>query len=439
MDFYASNQIPKDLAKSSFSAGIALRMPGGMAPLFAMSGLARKRYCTDIEHGYWSKQYDYPVVTVKGSDLSASTTSIPLGTDTDFQYPNAPKKGLVDRDGVETDKRGVKKDCDRIIPGMILRFMKDGVAGSVWAPPELLYVTAVDTAANSCTVMRGFAGTTAAAIPANSKLIVVGNAQEEGSKRPQSSAIVPIRHLNYTQIFRNSWDVNGTMQAIALNQGITSVSNNKGDCAHNHARDIETAAWFGRASMGTRNGQPLHTMDGIEALVERYALNNMNWAAGSAGTTFEDLIRYVNPTLDWKTDHSGSNRRVIYAGSEAFQAIQDIGRYSGQYQLVDGQTNFGLQFKRFVTGRGSFDLIENPLFNTNSQWSKMAAVLDLSQFDFVYLQNRDTRHDQYNQLGGLTDGVDATGGVLTSELTIEMQAPFTCAMIYNLSSGKKSA
>lgn len=438
MQFYNTGDIPKDLAQKSFSAGIALRMPGGMAPLFAMSGMAKKRFCLNIEHGYWSKQYDYPAVKLPaGTDVTAASTSITLGETADWQTPNMPTKVTNDIDGVLLPKRGALKDANRIIPGMILRFLKDGTAGATWAAPELLLVTAVDTAANSITVVRGFANTTAAVIPAGSLLVVVGNAHEEASKRPASQAVIPVRHMNLTQIFRNSWDVSGTMAAVSFNQGVNSVSMNKNDCIHMHARDIETAAWFGRKFLGNQNGQPFHTMDGIEALVEKYAPENMHWADGTAGLDYDGLVAMVNPTLDWKTDTSGNNHRVIYAGGEAFQALQDIGRLSGQYQLVDGQTNFGLQFKRFTTGRGTFDLIENPLFNTNPQWSKMAAILELSQFDFLYLQGRDTRHDQYNQFGGLTDGTDATGGVLTSELTLEMQAPFTCGIIYNLSKAKK--
>lgn len=431
MDFYHSGNIPVDLAERSFAAGIALRMPGGSAPLFALSGLAKKKVAKTIEHGYWSKQYDYPAFTLPNTvDIAVGDTTIQLGATNNWQTPNLPVNPGNDQQGRPLPARGSLNDSKRLIPGMVVRYLANQTGGAVWVPPELLLIQSVDLANNRITVARGFAGTTAALIPKNSTLLIVGNAYEEGSNRPQSQAVIPDRHLNYTQIFRNAWDVSGTLKAIAMTQGVDAVSDNKKDCIFMHSRDIETAAWFGRKYMGTQNGRPFHTMDGIEAMIEKYASNNLRWAG--ATTSYDQLVQMVNPLLDFKSDASGSTHRVIYAGGTAFQVLQDIGRKSGNYQLLDGQTNFGLQFKRFTTGRGTFDLMENPLFNTNPQWSKMAAVLDLGQFDFAYLEGRDTRHDQYNQLGGLTDGKDATGGVLTSELTIEMQAPFTCGIIYNL-------
>lgn len=430
MEFYHTGQIPIDLAQRSFAAGVALRMPGGMAPLFAMSGMAKKKTALSIEHGYWSKQYDYPYLTLPNTvDVAAGDTTIALTTSV-WQKPNNEIAPGTDREGQALVARGSVKDAERLIPGMILRYLPTAAGGTVWTAPELLYITAVDVAANTITVMRGFAGTTARVIPKTSIMVVIGNAQEEGSSRPKSQATIPVRHVNLTHIFRNSWDTTGTMAAMAFHQGVDSIADNKNDCIHNHARDIETATWFSRKYMGTRNGKPFHTMDGIEKMIENYSPENLYWAG--ATTSFDQLTAMVNPCLNWKSDKGGSNHRAIYAGGEAFQVLQDIGRKSGNYQLVDGQTNFGLQFKRFTTGRGTFDLIENPLFNTNPQWSKMAAVMDLGSFDFAYLTGRDTRHDQYNQMGGLTDGVDATGGVLTTELTIEMQAPNACAIIYNL-------
>ena len=431
MEFIHTGQIPADLAQRSFAAGVALRMPGGMAPLFAMSGLAKKKTALAIEHGYWSKQYDYPALKLPvGVDIAAGDTTLELGT-SEWEKPNMGIAPGNDVEGRALKARSSISDAQRLIPGMILRHLKTQTGGTIWTPPELMFVQSVDVAANVVTVVRGFAGTVAAKIDGGSIITMIGNAHEEGSSRPASQAVVPVRHVNLTHIFRNSWDVTGTMAAVALHQGVNAVANNKGDCAHMHARDIETATWFSRKSMSVRNGKPFHTMDGIEKMIENYAPENLHWAG--ATTNYDQLTAMVNPLLDWKTDMGGTNHRAIYAGGTAFQVLQDIGRKSGNYQIVDGQTNFGLQFKRFTTGRGTFDLIENPLFNTNPEWSKMAAVMDLGSFDYAYLSGRDTRHDQYNQMGGLTDGKDATGGVLTTELTIEMVAPNACGIIYNLS------
>ena len=439
MDFIHTGQITKDLASKSFSAAVAMVMPGGEAPLFAMSGLAKKKIALQVEHGYWSKQYDYPAVATTVENLPAATT-IQLGSTSDYPTPSLPIAPGNDRDGVALPKRGAVVDSTRLVAGMVLRYQPDmttqGSAG--YLASESMLITAVDTGANTITVIRGFQGTTALTIPSGALLIQIGTSFEEGSDRPVSLALIPQRHLNYTQIFRNSWDVTGTLAATQLAYGQDAVANNKGDCAHYHASDIEKATFFSKKSMTVLNNKPLHTMDGIEAMIAQYAPGNL--MAGGATTTYTQLVDMLNPLLNFKTSRSSSgNRRTIYCGGHAKHVLSEIGRLSGNYQLVDGQTNYGLGFSTFKTSRGTFDIVEHPLFNTNPVWAKMAVVADLSSFDFAYLQGRDTRHDQYNQFGGLTDGKDAKGGVLTTELTIEMQNPFSWGIIYDLTAAAADA
>lgn len=70
------------------------------------------------------------------------------------------------------------------------------------ATGEVLFVTAVDAAANTITVQRGFAGSTPAAINANDWLLVIGNALEERSKAPLEKIKQPTKHFNYVQVGR---------------------------------------------------------------------------------------------------------------------------------------------------------------------------------------------------------------------------------------------
>lgn len=437
MQFYTTNELTPKLAKNSFSAGIAMVTPNGDAPLFAMSGLAQKVIALQTEHGYWSKQYDYPEVTNK-AEVLAAVNKIALGAGAVINDPSLPIKRtppIADREGLELPTRNTVKDADRLLVGQILRYIPAQAAGSAYKPPENMLVTAIDSTTNTITVDRGFDSTVAMTIPANAKLVLIGTAFEEGSNRPNSQAVLPARHMNLTQIFRNSWDVSGTLSATSLAYGLQPEANNRQDCGHFHARDIELATFFGRMSSSVKNNKPLHTMDGIEALIEKYAPNNLMGAG--ATTNYDQLQDMLNPLLNYKTSKSSQgNRRTIYTGGTGRHVLSEIGRKSGVYQIVDGQTNYGLSFSTFRTSRGIFDIVEHPLFNAIPSLSGMAVVADLSSFDFAYLQGRDTRHDMYNKLGGYTDGKDAYGGVLTTELTIELQNPFSWGIIYDL---KKAA
>ncbi len=407
MRFFNTDQIPTDLAEKSFAANIARIMPNGTAPLFAMSGLAQKKIAKQIEHGYWTKTMEFTNVVLNGAIANGGiTTFVVVST-----------VGLV--------------------PNQTLRYAKP-FAASVFVPPELVRVISI-TNATTFEVERGFAGSTAAAIPDTTNLPAVGNAFPEGSPKPVSRAIIPVRVLNNTQIFRNAWSQSGTLKAIQMIVGNGAVQENRDDCAAFHSTDIETATFFGRLSNTTDSatGEPIHTMDGIEALIEKLAPENLKEA--NATTNYGELEDLLDPVFDQKTDMMQGNRRTIFCGSTALKVINNIGRLSGEYQIVDGQTNFGLAFSTFTTTRGKFDLVEHPLFNTNAEWKKMAVVMDLTSFDFAYLEGRDTMIQEINAGGSDTDGTDATGGVLTSELTIELQNPFACAIIYGLTQGVAEA
>ncbi len=400
MQFYNSSDIPTDLAQRSFAAGITHIMPNGGAPLFALSGYAHKKTAAQIEHGYWTKTMIYPSVTTVGSHVAGDTTITVVST-------------------------------DKIVGGNVLRFQKTyaGTAGTHSVMAENILVLNV-ISSTQFTCRRGVGGTTAATIDTATVLVSIGTAFEQGSNAPTSIAIKPVRSLNNTQIFRNAWDITGTLSAIKMEVGYNTVSENRSDCSALHAQDIEKAAFFGVMGTDTLNSRPIFMMDGLESLIYKNAPLNLKEAG--ATTTFDQLETMLNPTLDFVTDAMHGNVRTLFVGSGALQVINNIGRLSGTYQLMDGQTGFGLQFKQFKTSRGTFNLIEHPLFNTNDDWKKMAVCVDLSSFDFAYLTGRDTFHTDINTKNMSTNGKDAEGGVLTSELTVEMRNPFACGIIYNL-------
>lgn len=402
MRFYSSADLPVDLAQKSFAANIARVMPNGSAPLFAMSGLAKRKMAKDIEHGYWTKRMQFTQVV-----LAADVT-----TDSQSTFTVTSTQG--------------------IIPNQIIRYGSPFVGG-LYVAPEFVRVLSVDHGASTISVQRGFAGTTPkATIATATSAPVVMNAFPEGSPKPVSRAIVPERRLNYTQIFRNGWSQSRTLAAIKQIVGKGTVAENREDCAAFHATDIEFAALFGIASMETDpvTGEPIHTMDGIHSVVEKYAPTNIKEAGAS--TNYPQLEEMLDPVLDFRTDNMSGNERTIFCGSTALKTINNIGRLSGEYQLNDGQTNFGLKFSTFTTTRGRFNLVEHPLMNTNDDFKAMAFIVDLTSFDFPYLEGRDTQVEYINGTLQSTDGTDASGGILTSELTTEIINPFAFGVIHNL-------
>src|SRR6185436_20007248 len=112
--------------------------------------------------------------------------------------------------------------------------------------------------------------------------LMVGNAFEEGSVRPNALNVTPVRVTNYTQIFRNSWAITDTVRATLVIAGDSNVAESKQDCAAFHAADIEKALFFGQKSSSTHNGQPFRTIARLQAAI----IDTTLYPAGfSANTT----------------------------------------------------------------------------------------------------------------------------------------------------------
>lgn len=398
---FTTGQLTQDLAKKSFASMITRLMPNGTAPLFGLTSMLPSDTAVQTEHGFFTKTMLFPQLTLGASATSSDTTLTVTST-------------------------------SNVLPGMIMRVDSTG---------ENILINSV-ISGTSVQVQRGVGTVAAAAISNSVNLFQVGNAFEESSLRPQSLIINPVRITNLTQIFRNTWAISDTVRTTMMIAGETNVAESRQDCAAFHAADIEKAIFFGQKSQGTRNGQPFRTMDGLINIVGNlsyypsyYSAVNVN-TAGST-TNYTQLEGFLDPVFNQATDPKVANERVLFVGGQAKRVLNNIGRLNGTYYLVDGQTNYGLQFSTFKTARGTFRMIEHPLFNSNSSWSKMAVAVDLSTFRLAYLGDRKTQNKEFNmpEAGDMDvsdNGIDAVGGTLTTELTCVVKNPPANSIVYNL-------
>jgi len=392
-----TSNITQDLAKKSFAAMITRLMPNGTAPLFGLTALLKEETAYQFEHGYFSKTMIFPSYQVSG----AGQTNV----DTLFT-------------GVSTTN---------ILPGMLLRAdttNENILVLAVVSPTQLSVQRAVGTVA-------------AVAIGASVNLWMVGNAFEEASLRPQSMVIVPNRITNYTQIYRNTWALSKTAGATMTIAGSGNIAESRQDCAAFHAADIEKSFFFGQKFLGSRNGQPFHTMDGLISIVTQNAAGNITTLG--ATTTWTQLEAALDPAFNQITDPKVPNTRAFFVGGPARRVIHNICRLNSTYFIQGNETSWGLQFDTIKTPRGTFNIIEHPLFNAfgaTSTWAKMGIGVDLSTFNCAYLQGRKTDNAEFNMSGQQVDnGIDAVGGTLTSELTCLVKNPAANVILYNFTAG----
>jgi hypothetical protein len=393
----AGINVTQDLAKKSFAGMITRLMPNGNAPLFGLTAMLPTETAVQVEHGFFTKTMLFPEMQLDGAIADGTTTVFTVDS------------------------------TANILPSMIMRVQTTG---------EQILVNSI-LSNTQVSVGRGIGTTAAAAIADNVKLYQVGNAFEESSVRPNALQINPVRITNLTQIFRNTWALSGSAQATQVIAGESPVAENRQDCAAFHAADIEKALFFGEKFSGTRNGQPFRKMDGLTAILSNLtyyppSYSAVNVTALGSTTTFTQLQTALDPVFNQVTDPKGGNDRLFFVGSTMRRVINEIGRLNGQYQIMDGQTSYGLQFSQFKLARGTFRMIEHPLFNSNADWAKYGIAVDLATFRVAYLNGRKTKKDEFNQNGTAVDnGIDAVGGTLTSELTVVVKNPPANAWLTN--------
>lgn len=391
-----TSQLPADLAAKSFAAAITRLMPNGGAPLFGITALLKEETAAQIEHGYFSKTMVFPFVTLS-ANMAAGDNILNVTS------------------------------TANMLPGMVIR---------VDSTNENILVVAV-LGPLQLQVQRAFGTIAAQAAVATVNLWMIGNAYEQGSLRPQALSISATRIVNYTQIFRNSWGLTGTLQATQTIAGGTNVAESRQECAGFHACDIEKALIFGQKFLGTRNGQPISTMDGLINTVQQNASGNIT--TFGATTNYTQFEAALDPVFQQNTDPMNPNQRILFCGGVARRVIHAIARLNSTYFVQQQETSWGLQYDTIKIPRGSFQIIEHPLFNAygnTSTWAKMGIAVDVVTFGLAYMAGRKTSSQEYGTNGVPVDnGIDAVGGTLTSELTNLVKNPAANGVLYNFTAG----
>lgn len=392
---FNTTQNPAELNARSFAGTILRRFPNGSAPLFGLTSKAGRSRAKSATHGYFTKTMLF-VTALSAAALVGDTTLVFPSTAGMAQY-------------------------------QVLHNTRT---------KENVRITAVVNGTN-VTVERGFGRVAAAAVNLNDRWIQAGTAFPEGSNRPTARRMTTIHVPNYTQIFRNAWALTDTARASMSEQGYSNVSENRSDCMAFHSVDIESAMIWGQPKMDTTGAQPVHTTQGLADAIAQYAPTHVN-AAGST-TDYGQLATLVDFAFESTANVGNPTSRILVGDATAIRVISDIGRKSGQVQIMQSQTSFGMKFTSFQMQRGTLDLIDHPLFN-GLGLQGYAMILDMPAVKLAYMDGRDTKPEEYNTGGKVVEnGVDAIGGSLTTELAVECINPYACAIITGLTAGVAEA
>lgn len=288
------------------------------------------------------------------------------------------------------------------------------VAGQLYyveASGEVIFVNSITT--TTLTVTRGFGDTSATAVDGSSTvkpMQLIGTAFEEGSSRPSAIANIGYPVFNYTQIFRNSWDVTGTLTAVEFVTG-DKTAKNRGDALTFHAESIERSMLWGRKTVGMLNSKPFRTLQGLVPSIAT------NVSTQSTSVKYTDMRTFLENVYLYNIA-GAPNERIAFCGNSVINVIDTLAKTWGYMNITPGQTEFGMNVRKWMTPHGNITLMTHPLMSINPVFTKELYVLHPASIRLRWL--RKTFEDTYDQ-NGQRAGVDANYGVFTSELSLEFK------------------
>lgn len=350
--------------------GILRLYPNGTAPLTALTALMKSKSTDDAEFNWWEKELYNPRLVLSGA-IDGSVTTIPV-------VANA-------------------------------RQTKTGSLLYVEGTGEIMRVASTPTIDTSLTVVRGVAGTSAAAVAApgnavNSNLMMMASAYEENSNAPSGVSLDPTKVFNFTQIFRDTLEMSRTAQKTRLRTG-DQVKEAKRECLEIHSTGMERAFFFGSKQETTLNGKPLRYTGGVLSFIA--AANKP--APLAAPCDMMTLEAHLEAMFRF-----GSSEKIAFGGNRAMLVIQQIIRKNSSFQIMSGIKEYGMNVSRLVTPFGELVIKTHPLFNqltsgvSPATWVGMDAnLVVLDQKEIVYRYVDDTKYEpklQTNDLDGMQSG-----------------------------------
>lgn len=393
-----------DERPKNFREMILFRNPNGAAPIFGLTAKAKKKSTDDPEFSWWDEPNDLIRLQVNGAIASTTTTTVVV----DSADPIAATPGIT------------YGNATHLKQGDLL--LVEPTTDNATFDHELLEVVSVSSD-TTFTVKRGAGGTTAATISNDVYLTLIGSAYAEGSAAPRAVSRNPIKYYNYTQIFKNTYEITGTLDETTLRTG-AAWSNDKKRKMFDHARDIELAMLFGRRHETTgEHGKPLRFMSGI-----RQQIASTNVTVFGSATTTANFLDAITPVFEFESQ--GGDERIAFCGNTALNVLNKAihADTSTEINFAGPVKVYGMELQKYVTPQGTVYLKTHPLLNRHSLYKKAMFVLDFSAINYVEMKNRGTKVKDDVQ----TKDEDVRRGFIQTECSVSVdKGGLTCGYIGN--------
>ncbi len=295
---------------------------------------------------------------------------------------------------VTVDDASVFREGDLVRPGTSREVMLViGVSGSTLA------------------LVRGYGGTTPAALANDMELEVIGNAALEGADKGASRQTNRTRQRNYTQIFTAPIEVSGSQRSVNTIGIEDELEYQKQERLRELLRDLEKTVINGVAAVSNPQGNSAtrRTMAGLLSLIETNTFEPGVGAMPDGGGSGSDELteELLNAALRAVWESSSGSVDTLLVGGAQKRRINSFASQLRGYQ--PGDTTFSDMVSVYESDFGVCRVVL-------SRWVPSDAVimLDSSRASVMPLAGRSFQYKQLASTG------DADCGMMLGEYTLQL-------------------
>lgn len=257
------------------------------------------------------------------------------------------------------------------------------------------------------------------------RMIITGNANEEGAEMPDSISYDPVEYDNYTQIFRNSLSISRTSRKTRLRTG-DAYQERKRETLELHSIEMEKALIWGvkYSTTGPRN-KPKRFTQGLRNFITSNEPENVDDFTSNADFSGDSWLQGGEEWLDDQLERIfryGRPEKLGVVGSGAMKAINRLSKVSGDINLRPMTASYGLKVVEWITPFGTLYLKTHPLFSYEPTNRNSMIVMEPSKIKTRFIDDTTFYEDPQDD-ENRNNNRDGTEEEFLSELGWEYHHP----------------
>lgn len=328
----------------------------------------RRKY--DVSDELWSTDPNYAVLAFFARKLGKKVT-----IDPEFRWFEKTEPSKFDAVNYAT---GYTSGATSFVVDDGTKFRIGDVIQDV-ATGEQMRVTGVSS--NTLTVDRGWGTTSAGSLTNNDVIVILGNANAENATLRTRLSSQADKKFNYTQIFREPFEVTGTEDATEIYAGGNDLAKLRLEHLNIHMKDIERSFFFGEKKEDTSGSQPIRATGGVR----NFLSTNVTTQADITNAEFEDWISDIFA--------KGGDKKMGFLSPLIASAVNSWAL--GKLQMFPKDKTYGIAVSRYLSIHGELDFVVQKLFSENATYNGYAFAIDMERVMYRYLggnsKNRDTK------------------------------------------------